>query len=115
MESLIVRILALCGIFTVAAMVALAFGRWIADGLDAAFAKWRKLGFLGRIVAAAFAVIATVEAQKGEVRSGEIVVGDSCRGRMEGENSALQLITTTHSLASVKTNDSYSYEMPVKE
>ena len=86
MESSLVRIIALCGIAVVAAMVALAFGRWIADGLDAAFAKWRRLGFLGRIVAAAFAVIATVEAQKGEVRSGEIVVGDSCSGRMEGEN-----------------------------
>ena len=70
MESLIVRILALCGIFTVAAMVALAFGRWIADGFNAVFAKWRKLGFVSRIVAAAFAVIATVEAQKGEVRRG---------------------------------------------
>ena len=112
MESSLVRILALCGIFTVAAMVALAFGRWIADGLDAAFAKWRMLGFLGRIVTVAVVVVATVEAQKGEVMSGEIVVGDSCRGRMEGENSALQLITTTHSLASVKTNASYSYEMP---
>ena len=115
MESSIVRILALCGIFAFAAMVALAFGRWIAAGLNAAFAKWRRLGFLGRIVTVAMIVVASVEAQKGGVRSGEIVVGDSCRGRMEGENSALQLITTTHSLASVKTNDSYSYEMPVKE
>ena len=44
-------------------MVALAFGRWIADGFNAVFAKWRKLGFLGRIVAASFTVIATVEAE----------------------------------------------------
>ena len=65
MESSLVRIITLCGIAVVAAMVALAFGRWIADGLDAAFAKWRKLGFLGRIVAAAMIVVATVEAQKG--------------------------------------------------
>ena len=74
MESLIVRILALCGIFTVAAMVVLAFGRWVAAGLNAAFAKWRRLGLVSRIVAAAFTVIATVEAQKSGVRSGEIVV-----------------------------------------
>ena len=70
MESSLVRIIALCGIAVVAAMVALAFGRWIADGFNAVFAKWRKLGFVSRIVAAAFAVIATVEAQKGEVRRG---------------------------------------------
>ena len=61
MESSLIRIIALCGIAAVVAIVALAFGQWIADGLDAAFAKWRKLGFLWRIVAAAFAVIATVE------------------------------------------------------
>ena len=61
MESSLVRIIALCGIFAFAVMVALAFGRWIADGFDAVFAKWRRLGFVSRIVAAAFAVIATVQ------------------------------------------------------
>ena len=54
------------GSFAFAAMVALTFGRWIADGFNAVFAKWRKLGFLRRIVAASFTVIATVEAQKEE-------------------------------------------------
>ena len=58
------------GSFAFAAMVALAFGRWIADGFNAVFAKWRKLGFLGRIVAASFTVIATVEAQKEEGNGG---------------------------------------------
>ena len=66
MESAAIGILALSGIAAVAAILALAFGRWIADGLDAAFAKWRRLGFVGRIIAAAMVVVATVEAQKDE-------------------------------------------------
>ena len=89
MESSIVRILALCGIFTVAAMVALAFGRWIADGLNAVFAKWRQFGFVSRIVAAAFAVIATVEAQKEEGNGGR-GTGNGGVGRGEIFNAELQ-------------------------
>ena len=74
MESSLVRILALCGIFAFAAIVALAFGRWIADGFDAVFAKWRRLGFVGCVVSVAMVVVATVEA-KGEGRCGDI---DKC-------------------------------------
>ena len=66
MESSIVRILALCGIFAFAAMVALAFGRWIADGVDAVFAKWRRLWFVGCVVSVAMVVVATIEVCKGE-------------------------------------------------
>ena len=107
------------GSFAFAAMVALAFGRWIADGFNAVFAKWRKLGFLGRIVAASFTVIATVEAQKEEGNGGRgmgnggvgrgenfnaesqsrreaeicgIGVGDSCSGRMEGKKTKVLIL-----------------------
>ena len=111
MESSIVRILALCGIFAFAAMVALAFGRWIADGLDAAFAKWRRLGFLGRIVTAAMIVVATVEAQKGGVKKSKSQVEVEQR-TSSNSTVQLELPTSTHFLTSVKTNASYSYEMP---
>ena len=111
MESSLVRILALCGIFTVAAILALAFGRWIADGLDAAFSKLRRLGFLGRIITAAMVVVATVEAQKGGVKKSKSQVEVEQR---TSSNSTVQLglPTSTHFLTSVKTNVSYSYEMP---
>ena len=69
MESSLVRIIALCGIFAFAAMVALAFGRHVVAALDSAFSKWRRLGFVGRIITAAMVVVATVEAQKGESES----------------------------------------------
>ena len=82
MESSLVRILALCGIFAFAAIFALAFGRHVVAALDSAFSKWRRLGFVGRIIAAAMVVVATVEAQKGEsegVRSdGVEELGDGC-------------------------------------
>ena len=77
------------GSFAFAAMVALAFGRWIADGFNAVFAKWRKLGFLGRIVAASFTVIATVEAQKEEGNGGR-GTGNGGVGRGEIFNAELQ-------------------------
>ena len=112
MESSIVRILALCGIFAFAAIVALAFGRWIADGLDAAFAKWRRLGFLGRIVTAAMIVVVTVEAQKGGVKKSKSQVEVEQR-TSSNSTVQLELPTSTHFLTSVKTNTSYSYEMPV--
>ena len=75
MESSLVRIIALCGIAVVAAMVALAFGRKIADGLDVAFARWRRLGFVGCVVSVAMVVVATIEVCKGEGRCGDI---DKC-------------------------------------
>jgi hypothetical protein len=66
MESAAIGILALSGIAAVAAMVAFAFGRHVVFALDSAFSKWRRMGFVGRIVTAAIVVVATVEAQKGE-------------------------------------------------
>jgi hypothetical protein len=66
MESAAIGILALSGIAAVAAMVAFAFGRHVVSALDSAFSKWRRMGFVGRIVTAAMVVVATVEAQKGE-------------------------------------------------
>ena len=53
MECAAVGILALSGVAAIAAMLALAFGRHIVSALDSAFSKWRRLGFLGRIVTAA--------------------------------------------------------------
>ena len=66
MESSLIRIIALCGIAAVVAIVALAFGRWIADGFDAVFAKWRRLWFVGCVVSVAMVVVATIEVCKGE-------------------------------------------------
>ena len=102
MESAAIGILALSGIAAVAAMVALAFGRHVVAALDSAFSKWRRLGFVGRIITAAMVVVATVEAQKGEsegVRSDgveELGVGLSY-------SPTPSLI---HYLTSVKTNTS---------
>ena len=105
MESSLVRIIALCGIFAFAAILALAFGRWIADELDAAFAKWRRLGFLGRIVTAAMIVVATVEAQKGGVKKSKSQVEVEQR-TSSNSTVQLELPTSTHFLTSVKTNAS---------
>ena len=69
MESATIGILAICGIFAFAAILALAFGRHVVAALDSAFSKWRRLGFVGRIITAAMVVVATVEAQKGESES----------------------------------------------
>ena len=58
MESAAIGILALSGIAAVAAMVAFAFGRHVVAALDSAFFKWRRLGFVGRIITAAMVVVA---------------------------------------------------------
>ena len=58
--------MALSGVAAIVGMLALVFGRHVVAALDSAFSKWRRLGFLGRIVTAAMVVVATVEAQKGE-------------------------------------------------
>ena len=89
------------GSFAFAAMVALAFGRWIADGFNAVFAKWRKLGFLGRIVAASFTVIATVEAQKEEGTGGR-GTGNGGVGRGEIFNAERCAILTGGYAADMK-------------
>ena len=77
MESSLVRIIALCGIFAFAAILALAFGRHVVAALDSAFSKWRRLGFVGRIITAAMVVVATVEAQKGESEGVRSEIGDT--------------------------------------
>ena len=58
MESAAIGILALSGIAAVAAILALAFGRYVVVALDSAFSKWRRLGFLGRVITAAMVVVA---------------------------------------------------------
>ena len=116
MESAAIGILALSGIAAVAAILALAFGRHVVAALDSAFSKWRRLGFVGRIITAAMVVVATVEAQKGEsegVRSDGV---EELRGGFPYSPTPSLTHspnpTLTHYLTSVKTNTSYSYEMP---
>ena len=130
MESTAVRILALLGLAAVVVCLALLCARPLVAALDGALTKWRRMGFVPRVVAVLMAAVATVEAQK----SGERGIDDFSRvervDRVDGEGEELklgveveqrtgkpsvvqlELETSTHLLASVKTNDSYSYSMP---
>ena len=129
MESAAIGILALSGIAAVAAMVAFAFGRHVVSALDSAFSKWRRLGFVGRIVTAAMVVVATVEAQKKcsnvgmfECSNEEGMGKCSNVGMNEYSNendsiasfkhSNIQTFKHYFSLEQVITNNSYSYSMP---
>ena len=64
MESAAVRIIALFGLAAVAASVAMLFAGPLIAALDGVLKKWRRMGFVPRVVAVLMAAIATVEAQK---------------------------------------------------
>ena len=64
MESAAVRILALLGLAAVAASVVLLCAGPLVVALDSALKKWRRMGFVPRVVSVLMAAVATVEAQK---------------------------------------------------
>ena len=64
MESTAVRILALLGLAAVVVCLALLCARPLVAALDGALTKWRRMGFVPRVVAVLMAAVATVEAQK---------------------------------------------------
>ena len=64
MESVAVRVLALLGLTAVAASAALLCAGPLVAALDSALKKWRRMGFVPRVVAVLMADVATVEAQK---------------------------------------------------
>ena len=84
MESAAVRILALLGLAAVAASVVLLCAGPLVVALDSALKKWRRMGFVPRIVAVLMAAIATVEAQKGK--------GESSSNEFEFEKGSLSSI-----------------------
>ena len=112
MESAAIGILALSGIAAVAAMVAFAFGRHVVSALDSAFSKWRRMGFVGRIVTAAMVVVATVEAQKKCSNVGMNEYSNVNDSIASFKHSNIQTFKHYFSLEEVITNDSYSYSMP---
>lgn len=75
MESAAVRILALLGLTAVAASAVLLCAGPLVAALDSALKKWRRMGFVPRVVAVLMAAIATVEAQKNGER-GMVCVDD---------------------------------------
>ena len=124
MESTAVRILALLGLAAVVVCLALLCARPLVAALDGALTKWRRMGFVPRVVAVLMAAIATVEAQKGnrESSSNEFEKGSlssilplQLTTPTQISNSQRQMNSNCNQLfrlASVKTNDSYSYSMP---
>ena len=64
MESAAVRILALLGLAAVAASAVLLCAGPLVAVFDGVLKKWRRMGFVPRVVAVLMAAVATVEAQK---------------------------------------------------
>jgi hypothetical protein len=64
MESTAVRILALLGLAAVAASAALLCAGPLIAVFDGLLKKWRRMGFVPRVVAVLMAAVATVKAQK---------------------------------------------------
>ena len=81
-----IALLALCAVL-VAAFAAVVWWRIVGESVKALWRGWLALPLLWKIV---LPMVFGAFVLHGSVKKGE-VVGDSCSGRKEGENSTLQL------------------------
>ena len=112
MESAAVRILALLGLEAVAASVVLLCAGPLVVALDSALKKWRRMGFVPRVVSVLMAAVATVEAQKKCSNVGMSECSNVNDSLSTFKHSNIQTFKHYFSLKQVITNDSYSYSMP---